>query len=135
MIALSPMDTPSSSLAPAPIHRALADIDAVGLAPLLEDRLRRVGEVVVATDDVGVHHQQRASTAAHAARREQLAVEADVGAVAQLDVAVLARQDGVATDEHAAADTDALVRLALGVEQAVVVDHDVVGDVDTCADP
>ena len=66
----------------------------------------------------------------HAAGREHLAVEADVGAVAELDVAVLARQDRVAADEHAAADADAAVGLALGVEQAVVVDDDVVADAD-----
>ena len=66
---------------------------------------------------------------AHAAGRENLAVEADVRAVADLDVAVLARENRVAADEDAAADADARVGLALGVEQAVVVDDDVVADV------
>ena len=66
----------------------------------------------------------------HPARREQLAVEADVGAVGQLDVAVLARQDRVAADEDAAADSDAAIGVALRVEQAVVVDDDVAADVD-----
>ena len=47
-----------------------------------------------------------------------------------LDVAVLARQDRVAADEHAVADADAAVRLAFRIEQAVVVDDDVVADVD-----
>ena len=49
--------------------------------------------------------------------------------VAQLDVAVLAREDRVAADEHAVADPDAAVGFALRVEQAVVVDDDVAADV------
>ena len=72
---------------------------------------------------------QRVAPIVHAAGRKHLAVEADVGAVGELDVAVLARQDRVAADEHAAADPDAGFVVALGVEQAVVVDHDVVADV------
>ena len=42
----------------------------------------------------------------------------------------LQRQDRVAADEHAVADPDAAVRVALRVEQAVVVDDDVAADVD-----
>ena len=84
---------------------------------------------MVAADDVAVGGHQHARTDRDAAGREDLAVEADVRAVGQLDVAVLAGQDRVAPDEHAVADPDAPVRLALRVEQAVVVDDDVVADV------
>ena len=66
---------------------------------------------------------------ADARGREDLAVEADVGAVLDDDVAVLAAQDRVAADEDAVADGDALVVGALRIEAAQVVDDDVVADV------
>ena len=56
--------------------------------------------------------------------------EADVGAVFDDDVAVLAAQDGVAANEHAVADGDAAVVGAFRIQAAQVVDHDVVADVD-----
>src|SRR5206468_11391870 len=65
----------------------------------------------------------------HAARREDLTVESDVGARGELDVAILAGEDRIPTDEHAVADRDAAVRFTLGVEQTVVVDRNVVADV------
>src|SRR5262249_25758294 len=58
------------------------------------------------------------------------AVEADVRAVGDLDVAVLARQDRVAADEDAASDRNPAVAVPLRVDEAVVVDHDVVADAD-----
>ncbi len=85
---------------------------------------------VVAADQIGVGRQQRVLADVDAACGKQLAVESDVDAVLELDVAVLARQDRVAADEHAAADRDAAVGVALGVEQTVVVDHHVVSDAD-----
>ena len=97
---------------------------------LLEHGLRRIGEVVVAADHVAVRGQQRARADRDAAGRENLAVEADVRAVSELDVAVLARQDRVAADEHPVANPDPAVRLPLGIQQAVVVDHHVAADVD-----
>ena len=57
------------------------------------------------------------------------AVEADVGAIVDDDVAVLAAQDGVAAHEDAVADADALVVRAFGIQAAQIVDHDVVADV------
>src|SRR5439155_69395 len=46
-----------------------------------------------------------------------------------LDVAVLARQNRVTSDEDAASDTNPAVVVALGVEQAVVIDDDIAADV------
>ena len=57
-------------------------------------------------------------------------LNADVGAILDDDVAVLAAQNGVAADEHAVADRDARVVGALRVEAAAVVDDDVVADED-----
>src|ERR1700719_414862 len=50
--------------------------------------------------------------------------------VGELDIAVLARQDGVAAHEHPVTDPDAAIRLAFRVQQAVVVDDDVGPDLD-----
>src|SRR5580765_1455885 len=108
---------------------AVADRHAGGGAGLLEDRLRRVREVVIAADHVAVCRHQHAPADGDPARREHFAVEADVDAVGQLDVAVLVRQDRVAADEDAVADADATVGVALGVDQAVVVDDDIAADV------
>ena len=121
--------TPSRIFAPAPIQTPSPMLTPGRRPRLLEHGLRRIREVVIAADDVAVRRHQHAAADRDAARREHLAVEADVRAVAELDVAVLARQDRVAADEHAVADPDAAVRLALRVEQAVVVDDDVAADV------
>ena len=83
-----------------------------------------------AADHVAIRGHQHALADGDSAGREHFAVEADVRAVGQLDVAVLARQDRVAPDEHAVADSNSAVGLALGVDQAVVVDDDVAPDVD-----
>ena len=109
---------------------ALAERDALRHAALLDHRARRIVHVVRAGAEVAVGGDQRLRPEGDPAGREDLAVEADVGAVAEDDVAALARQDRVAPDEHAAADGDALVPVALGVEQAVIVDHHVVADAD-----
>src|SRR5450759_2466303 len=85
---------------------------------------------MVAADDVAVRRQQRVASDRHLARREQLAVEADVGPVGDVDIAVLARQDRVPPDEDAAADRDAAITVPLRVDQAVVVDDHVVADPD-----
>ena len=90
--------------------RAVADGDAGRFARLLEHRTRGIAEVVIAADQVAVRGDQRVAPDPHAARRENLAIEADVGAIGQLDVAVLAREDRVPADEHAAPDADAGVR-------------------------
>src|SRR2546421_1015359 len=113
--------------------RAVADRDAARHAPLLDDGLGGIGEVVIAADDVGIRRHQDTAADGHAARREHLAVEPDVRAVAEVDVAVLARQDRVAPDEDAVAEADAAVRLPLRVEPAVVVDDDVLADADVVA--
>ena len=110
--------------------RTVTDRDAGRDPRLLNDRPRGIAEIVIAADEIAVRRKQRVSADAHAARRKDLAVEADVRAVAKLDVAVLARQDGVASDERAASDPDARIRRSLRIDQAVVVDHDVVADAD-----
>ena len=123
--ARSPIVTPSRIFAPAPSH-APSPIDTpLERRALSQDRRRRIGEIVIAANHVAVRRDQRVAADADPAGREQFAVEADVRAVAELDVPVLAREDGVATDEHAVADDDALVARSLGVEQTVVVDYDV----------
>ena len=109
--------TSAVTTAPAPTMASAPIVDAVehlragaqpgpgahrhagGAAPLLEHRPAGVLPVVVAADDVAVGRQQRARAQLDARRRENLAVEADVGALAEHDVAVLARQDRVAADE------------------------------------
>ena len=53
----------------------------------------------------------------------------------ELDVAVLAREDGVAADEPVVADPDPLVGDTLGVEQDVVVDDGPRPDVDLARMP
>ena len=107
-----------------------ADVDPRRPARLVQHRLPVIGEVVIAADQVRVRRDERVGTDAHAAGGKQLAIEPDVRAVLDLDVAVLAGQDRVAADEDAGPDLDAAVGRALGVEQAVVVDDHVVADVD-----
>ena len=68
---------------------------------------------MVAADDIAVRGQQGARADAHVARREHFAVEPDVHAIVEGDIAALARQDAVAADEHAAADRDAALRSPL----------------------
>ena len=145
-----PAGTSSRTTAPAPTTARSPDADAVedlgaradpravtdrstpdDLRPCSRTGCDGIREIVIAADDVGVgRHQRIAGPMRDAARGEHLAVEADVRAVAKLDVAVLARQDRVAADEDAVADADAAIDSALRVEQAVVVDDDVVADVD-----
>src|SRR5437588_7139541 len=84
---------------------------------------------MVATDDVAVRSHQDVLPDRHAARGKYFAVEADVHALGKLDVAVLARQNRVAADEHAARDSYPAIAVAFRIEQAVVVDHDVVSNV------
>ncbi len=67
---------------------------------------------------------------AHARGGKNLAVEAEVGVIADDDVAVLAAEDGVAAHEHPGPDDDAGVVRPLRVEAAAVVDHHVVADRD-----
>src|SRR5262252_2506246 len=71
--------------------RAVADRDAGRPPRLIEHGARRIGEVVIAADHVAVGGHQHPPADRDAARREHFAVEAEVRAVAQLDVAVLAR--------------------------------------------
>src|SRR5262245_12456489 len=97
-------------------------------AALGENRLRWIRKVVIAADYVAVCGHQHTLADPDAARRKHLAVEPDVGAVRQLDIAVLARENRVAADEHAIADFDAGIGRALGVEQTLIVDHDVSAD-------
>jgi hypothetical protein len=83
---------------------------------------------MIAADDIGIGGEESAAADRHAAGGKELAVEADIGVVAQLDIAVLAREDCVASNEYAVPDPDAAVRLALGVHEAVVVDDHIVAD-------
>src|SRR5947207_9633247 len=128
-------------------HRMTADLDAVenfraGANPhsvanahasrnsrLRQDRLDRIREIVIAANDVGVRRHQHHPADGDTAGREDFAVEADVGAVGQLDIAVLARKDRVAPDKDPVADADAAVGFTLGIEETVVVDGDVAADV------
>src|SRR5687768_17803957 len=61
------------------------------------------------SNEIGVSRYQNVLADAHTRRREDLAVESDIGAILDEDVAVLAAEDGIAADEHAVADRDALV--------------------------
>src|SRR3954462_11340258 len=85
---------------------------------------------MIAADHVAVRRNQGVLPDRHRARAEDLAVEPDVGTVSELDIAVLARQDRVPADEHAAANRDSAIRLSLCIDQAVIVDDDVVADAD-----
>src|SRR5687768_12494679 len=80
------------------------------------------------SNEIGVSRYQNVLADAHTRRREDLAVESDIGAILDEDVAVLAAEDGIAADEHAVADRDALVVETLGIEATQIVDHDVVTD-------
>ena len=60
---------------------------------------------------------------------EDLTIEPEVGVVLDHDIAVLAAEDRVASDEHAVADEDPAIVGPLGVE-AAIVDDDVVADHD-----
>ncbi len=130
MIALAPISTPSSTFAPAPSHAPSPTVMPADLRRLLEHRTRGIAEVVVAADQVAVRGHQHVPSDPHAARRENLAVEADVGAFREVDIAVLARENRVSADEDAAGDANAGVRVSLRVDQAVVVDDHVIADVD-----
>ena len=68
---------------------------------------------MVAADDVAVSRHEDALADGHPARREQLAVEADVRAFGELDVTVLARENRIPADEDAAGDANAAIALAL----------------------
>src|SRR5262245_8823152 len=110
--------------------RSGSDLYAARRTSLLQDRTVGIREVVIAADQVAVRGQQRVPADADTARREQFAVEPDVCPVLDVDITVLARQNRVASYEHALSDRDAAIRVSFGVEQAVVVDHDVVSKVD-----
>ena len=95
-------------------------------------RLDRLGAVVghmVTPNQIDIRRQQDVAAHHHPARRKEFAVETDVRAVVEFDVAVLARQNGIASDKHPRANANASIRGALGVQKAVVIDHDVVGNV------
>src|SRR5690242_13912404 len=83
---------------------------------------------MIAADEIRVGGNQNVLSDRDATCRENLAVEPDVRTIGQLNVAVLARENGIAADEDAVADLDASIIRALRVEQAVVVDDDVVAD-------
>ena len=103
----------------------------VDRARLLEHRPRRIAEVVIAADHVAVRRDQRVARRSRTRLAEKTSqLKPMLAPSSSVDVAVLARQDRVAADEHAVADRDAAIRVALGVEQAVVVDDDVVADAD-----
>ena len=85
---------------------------------------------MIASNQVAVRGNQNIAPDAHRAGGKDFAVESDIRSVAQVDVAVLAREDRVAADEHAVADSDAPIAASLRVDQAVVVDNDVVADPD-----
>ena len=110
--------------------RAVADGDAGRVARLLEHRLRRIGEIVVAADDVAVRRHQ------HALRR---CVTRLAENTSQLKPRLAPSASSMSPFLH-----DRIVlrpmntpspmrmprlRLALRVEQAVVVDDDVAADV------
>src|SRR5688500_8158295 len=67
------------------------DIDTCRPPHLVEHRHIRIAEVMISTNEVAVRREQRAGTDADAACGEQLAIEADVRAVLDGDVTVLAR--------------------------------------------
>src|SRR6185436_11810699 len=127
---MRPDDDAIEDFDPGPQPGPFADADAGRRARLIQDRARRIAEVVIAADEVAVGGDEHVPADVHAARRKNFAVESDVDPVGQLDIAVLARENRVAPDECTAADADAGVRFTFGVDQAVVVDDDVVGDAD-----
>ena len=110
--------------------RACADGHTRGAPRLCQDAFVRIADIMVAADEITVRGQERVASDPHHARGKHLAVETNVHAVVENDIAVLARENRVASDEHAAANGDPAVAVALGVEQAVVVDDDVVPDAD-----
>jgi hypothetical protein len=116
-------------LGPGAEPHAVANDDPGGPPRLREHRRRRIREVMIAADDVPVRSHQDVGAERHTAGGEQLAIEADVRSRPDLDVSVLARQDRVAPDEHPRADANAAVARAFRIEQAVVVDDNVVADV------
>ena len=126
--ALAPISTPSSTFAPAPSHAPSPTVMPADLRACSSTGRDGVAEVVVAADEIAVRRNQRVAPDPHAARRENLAIEADVRAFGQIDIAVLARQNRVPADEDAARDADARVRLSLRVDEAVVVDDHVIAD-------
>ena len=74
-------------------------------AALLEHRPRRIAEVVVAADHVAVGGEQRVRVRSRTRLAEKISqLNPMLAPSSSVDVAVLARQDGVAADEHAAAD-------------------------------
>src|SRR6185295_11125677 len=95
-----------------------------------EDGFAGVLPIVVAADHVAIRGEQGARAELDASRREYFAVEADIRALADHDVAVLAGQDGIAADERACADRDASIGVALRVDQALIVNHHVIADAD-----
>src|SRR5687767_4847237 len=90
--------------------RPIAHTDAGRRAPLFEHRAGSIAEIVIAADQITIRGDQDIAADSHATCGEDLAVEADVGPLVELDVAVLARQNGVPADEDAARHADAGVR-------------------------
>ncbi len=103
-------------------------LDPLGNTPLLEHR--PIGSIVemVTTNHVGVGGDECALTEPDVSTRKDLAVEAYVGPVIDLDVSILAAQDRISTDEDTVSNGDATVVGTLGIETAVVIDHDIVTD-------
>ena len=103
-------------------------LDPLGDPVLMEHR--RVGAVVgmVSTDQVHVCRNQGVLAEADTTAGEDLAVEADARVVVDLDVSILAAQNGAPPDEDTGSDVDATVVGTLRVQAAPVVDYYVVPD-------
>ena len=104
----------------------VSEHDAARRARLVDHGRICALELVAAADQVDLRREQGVRADRHARAREDLAVEAEVRVIAERDVAVLAGEDRPASEEDAAADVDAPVRRALGVEHHQVVDGDAV---------
>ena len=134
MIASRPTVEPSVTTTCGAEPDAVADVDAPRGPALLQHRDVHAIVEMIPADQIGIGGHQDALADPHARGGEDLAVEPEVGAILDDDVAVLAAEDRVAADEDAAADDDAAVVGALGVEAALIVDDDVVADGESCAD-
>ena len=110
----------------------VADADAaLGERRLEHDGLRDVGEAVVpASHEVAVPGQEAVLAERDLGLGEQCAVGRDVRVVAEPDGSFLAAQDRVPADVGVLADADAVVLLALGVEDREVVDDGAGADAD-----
>ena len=107
----------------------VAERDAARRARLVDDRRRLALELVAAADEVRPAPRRARGAPTVTLEPEKISQwKPRFDVVAERDVAVLAGEDRAATQEDAAADVDAPVGRALGVEHHEVVDRDAVAE-------